>query len=90
MTLTPPATFSSQTYDQDDNTSITNDSIFHHRLDEITAGERPYLKKHLLHKISRENCSVIISYVLVMQTEISPSEGYRLDTIHKLKQLAES
>ena len=68
---------------------IPNDSIFDHRLELITAGARPYLKEHLLHKISRENCSSIINYILAMQTETGLSESYRLDTIHKLKQLAE-
>ena len=73
---------------QNEEDIIINDSIFDQRLDLITAGVRPYLKEHLLHKISRENCSVIINYILAMQTETSLSEGYRLDTIHKLKQLA--
>jgi hypothetical protein len=68
---------------------IITDPIFDHRLDLITAGARPYLKEHLLHRISRENCSIIISYMLAIQTETSMSESYRLDTIHKLKQLAE-
>jgi hypothetical protein len=66
-----------------------NDSILDGRLDLITAGARPYLKEHLLHKTSRENCSIIINYIIAMQTETSLSESYRLDTIHKLKQLAE-
>jgi hypothetical protein len=85
LTLTPVA--SSQFHEPD--AIIINDSIFDHRLELITAGARPYLKEHLLHKISRENCSAIINYILAMQTETNLSESYRLDTIHKLKQLAE-
>jgi integrase len=84
--LTPTAA-SSPIHEQD--AIIINDSIFDHRLDLITARARPYLKEHLLHKISRENCSVIINYILAMQTETNLSNSYRLDTIHKLKQLAE-
>jgi hypothetical protein len=68
---------------------IINDPILDRRLDLITAGARSYLKEHLLHKISRDNCSIIINYIIAMQTETSLSESYRLDTIHKLKQLAE-
>ncbi len=45
--------------------------------------------EHLLTKISRENCTIIINYILAMQTEVNPSERYRIDTIFKLKQLAE-
>jgi hypothetical protein len=45
--------------------------------------------EHLLTKISRENCTFIINYILAMQTEVNPSERYRIDTIFKLKQLAE-
>jgi hypothetical protein len=85
MTLTPP-TISTRIQKED---VIINDPLFDQKLDLITAGARPYLKEHLLHKISRENCSVIINYILAMQTEINPSDSYRLDTIHKLKQLAE-
>jgi hypothetical protein len=92
LTLNPPqpttTTASSQTRGQDD-VFIINESILDHRLDLITAGARPFLKEHLLHKISRENCLTIINYILAMQTETSLSESYRLDTIHKLKQLAE-
>jgi hypothetical protein len=65
---------------------------FERKLDEITeghAGRRQYLKDHLLNRISRENCLTIINYILDMQVEINPAERYRLDTIAKLKQLAE-
>ena len=79
MTLTP---ISSNIQKEDNN---INDPIFDHKLDLITAGARPYLKEHLLNKISRENCSVIINYILTMQTEINLSNSYRMDTIHKLK-----
>src|SRR5829696_7833519 len=71
---------------------IQEDPNFERRLDEITAGSgggRKYIKDHLLHRITRENCLIIVSYILAMQAEINPSERYRLDTIAKLKQLAE-
>jgi len=66
-----------------------NDPNFDRKLDYITAGGRPFIKDHLLHRISRENCTIIIDYILAMQTETSLSERYRIDTIFKLKQLAE-
>src|SRR5215208_4042926 len=77
------------------NTTITteNDVNFERRLNEITdgghSGKRQYLKDHLLNRITRENCLTIINYIMAMQVEINPSERYRLDTIAKLKQLAE-
>ena len=40
-------------------------------------------------KISRENCSIIINYIITIKTETSLSESYRLHTIYKLKQIAE-
>ena len=74
--------------------AITNNDLnlddpnFDRKLDLITAGARPFVKKHLLTKISKENCLNIIAYILAMQTEINPSERYRIDTIHRLKHLA--
>lgn len=66
-----------------------DDPNFERKLDLITDGAKPFLKEHLLTRISLENCLIIIAYILVMQTEINPSERYRIDTIHALKQLAE-
>lgn len=66
-----------------------DDPNFDRKLDFVIAGATPYLKKHLLNKITKENCSTIIDYILAMQTEIALSDSYRLDTIYKLKQLAE-
>ncbi|MFL6482800.1 MAG: hypothetical protein ACJ70R_07725 [Nitrososphaera sp.] len=43
----------------------------------------------MLTKISRENCTIIINYILAMQTEVNPSERYSIDTTFKLKQLAQ-
>ncbi|HKY11131.1 MAG TPA: hypothetical protein VJL79_04405 [Nitrososphaera sp.] len=70
------------------NTNL-DDPNFDRKLDLIIAGAKPFLKEHLLTRISKENCIVIIAYILAMQTEINPSERYRIDTIHKLKHLAE-
>lgn len=66
-----------------------NDPNFDRKLDLITEDARPYIKNHLLTRISRENCITIVNYMLAMQTEVGPSERYRIDTIYKLKLLAE-
>ena len=84
MTSTPSISSNIQKED-----ILINDPLHDHKLDLITAGARPYLKEHLLNKISRENCLTIINYILAIQTETTLSDSYRLDTIHKLKQLAE-
>jgi integrase/recombinase XerD len=68
---------------------IVNDPNFDRKFDQITAGARPYIRDHLLTRITRANCMVIIDYILALQTEVSPSDSYRIDTIFKLKQLAE-
>ena len=81
----PPISTSSATINDND----INDSLFDHKLNLITAGLRPFLKKHLLTKISRENCSTIISYIMAMQTEINLRDDYRLNIINTLKQLSE-
>lgn len=65
-----------------------SDPNFDRKLDIVTAGARPYIKQHLLTRIPRENCITIVNYMLAMQTEVGPSERYRIDTIYKLKQLA--
>jgi integrase len=59
------------------------------KLDAVTAGCPQYLKEHLLTKITKKNCKVIVDYVLAMQIEIGPSQTYRIDTINKLKFFAE-
>jgi integrase len=66
-----------------------NDPNFDRKFNLATEGARPFIKEHLLTRISRENCSTIIAYILAMQVEINPSERYRIDTIYKLKELAE-
>jgi integrase/recombinase XerD len=68
---------------------INDDPNFDRKLDLITAGAHPFLKEHLLTKISHENCSVIIHYILDFMTEVNPSQEYRIQTIFKLKRLAE-
>lgn len=69
--------------------SAVEDSLLDHTLNLITAELRPYLKENLLTKISRENCSTIINYVMAMQTETNLSGDYRLNVINTLKQLSE-
>src|SRR4051812_11087161 len=68
---------------------IEKDPNFERRLDVAVAGAKPFVKKHLLTKISRENCAVIVDYIIAMQTELNPSPSYRIDTIQKLKILSE-
>jgi integrase len=67
----------------------TDDVNFDRKLDIITAGATPFVKEHLLTKISRENCQTLVNYMLAMQTETSPMQTYRIDTILKLKYFAE-
>lgn len=59
------------------------------KLDAITAGALPHVKQHLLTKISRVNCNVIVDYISALQVEVGPSESYRISTIHALKHFAE-
>jgi integrase len=68
---------------------LLDDPNFDRKLDLITEGARPFIKKHLLERIPRENCQTIVAYILAMHTEIHLSDRYRIDTIFKLKQLAE-
>jgi hypothetical protein len=70
-------------------TTTTIDPNFDRKLEIVTAGARPYIKQHLLTRITRENCITIVNYILAMQTEVGPSERYRIDMISKLKLLAE-
>jgi hypothetical protein len=65
------------------------DPNFERKLDLVTAGGRPFVREHMLTRITRENCMIIINYIPALQTEVSPSGRYRIDTIFKLKQLAE-
>jgi len=70
-------------------TALEEDPNFDRKLDVITSGAGPFVKEHLLTKITRENCLTIVNYMLAMQTEVSPSQTYRIDTILKLKYFAE-
>jgi hypothetical protein len=65
------------------------DPNFEHRLDIAVAGAQPFVKDHLLTKITRANTAIIVAYILAFQTEVSPRQSYRIETILKLKQLAE-
>ena len=51
-----------------------DDPNFDRKLDLITAGARPYVKKLLLTKITRENCQTIITYILAFMTEVNPAQ----------------
>src|SRR5688572_1953545 len=65
------------------------DPNFDRKLDTITAGAPPHLKKHLLTRISRKNCQIIRKYILIMQTEVAPADSYRIGTIQTLKRFVE-
>ena len=71
------------------NMSDLDDPNFDRKFDLIIDGAKPYLKKHLRTRITPENLRIIVDYVMAFQTEVGPSQIYRLDTIYKLKQLAE-
>ena len=69
--------------------NLNDDPNFDRKFDLITDGAKPYLKKHLRTRITPENLQIIVDYIIAFQTEASPSQQYRVDTIYKLKQLAE-
>jgi integrase/recombinase XerD len=71
------------------NNNNGDDPNFDRKLDLITAGAKPFVKTHLLTKITPENCKTIVNYILAFQTEVSPSQNYRIDTVAKLKTLAQ-
>jgi len=78
---------SSRSREEDDNNII--DPNFDRKLDIITAGAPAYLKEHLLTRISQKNCQIIINYILAMQTEVGPTETYRINTVQSLKHFIE-
>jgi hypothetical protein len=69
--------------------SATEDLVFRRNLDQATEGLNDYVRKHLLEKISQENASIIVDYILAMHAEMRLSDNYRLNTIVTLKCLAE-
>ncbi|HKH86359.1 MAG TPA: tyrosine-type recombinase/integrase [Nitrososphaera sp.] len=69
--------------------SNSEDPNFDRKLDLVTAGAHPYIKEHLLTRITKQNCFTIITYVLGFMTEVNPSQEHRIITIYKLKLLAE-
>jgi integrase/recombinase XerD len=81
MTTTAPAAAAKE--------EMVSDVNFDRKFDLATEGVREYIKEHLRTKITKENCATIITYMLDMQTEVSPSQTHRTNTIYKLKQLAE-
>lgn len=85
----PPSPQSQPPQPPQSQTHYEEDPNFDRRLDEITHGASPYIRDHLVNRITRENCHTIISYIMAMQVEVNPSNQYRRDTIYKLKQLAE-
>jgi hypothetical protein len=41
---------------------VPNDPNFDRKLDLVTEGAMPFIKNHLLERISRENCATIVAY----------------------------
>ncbi len=41
-----------------------NDPNFDRKLETVTAGAKPFVKEHLLNKNTRDNCKVIVNYIL--------------------------
>ena len=74
---------------EDNNNNNNNEVNFDRKLDAITAGTKSFVKEHLLNRISKENCQIIIDYILAKQTEVSPRDEYRINVILKLKRFAE-
>ena len=68
---------------------LNDDPNFERKLDVTVAGALPHLKSHLLTKISRGNCQIIVNYILTLQTEVGPSDSYRISTTQALKHFAE-
>ena len=50
--------------------SATEDLVFRRNLDRATEGLNDYVLKHLLEKISQENASIIVDYILAMHAEM--------------------
>jgi hypothetical protein len=71
------------------NNNINEDPNHDRKLDLITEGAHLFLREHLLTRITRENCLTIIAYILVFMQESNPVEQYRVNTIFRLKRLAE-
>lgn len=66
-----------------------DDPNFERKLDQITADAQPFIKEHLLTRITHVNCQIIISYILDFMTETNPKPSTRIHTIQILKHLAE-
>ncbi len=61
---------------------------FERRLNEVCEGLPPYMKRHLLEKVSVENASTIIEYVQALRMEINLSIFYKQAVIDTLTTLA--
>ncbi|MFL6526355.1 MAG: hypothetical protein ACJ70Q_09475 [Nitrososphaera sp.] len=91
-TTTPPtpATTTRTTTVREGGNEVREDPVvFERKLDIATAGLHPYIREHLLTKISRENAAIIIDYILSMNSEIHLSNNYRQATIITLKNLVD-
>jgi hypothetical protein len=76
VTTNTTSTTTTTTFDEDPN--------FDRKLDLVTEGARSFIKEHLLTRITRDSCNIIINYIIVFQTETNPSEKYRIEILPKL------
>lgn len=80
---------SSASVSQPSSPTAVGDLVFERKLDQVTAGLSPFVRRHLLTRISRPNASIIVDYILAMQAEIHLSNTYRRDNVVTLKTLSE-
>ena len=53
-----------------DNGTI-DDPNFDRKLDLVTAGAHPYVKDHLLIRITKQNCLLLVNYVLAIRQSVN-------------------
>ena len=70
------------------NPDINSNRNLERRLDEVCEGLPPYMKRHLLEKISQENASTIVEYVQALRMETNLSIFYQQAVIDTLTTLA--
>jgi integrase len=64
-----------------------NNVLFERMIEVVTSGLIPYYQK-LLYKISQDNASTIVDYIMSMRTEVNLADNYRQNTISQLAQFS--
>jgi len=75
--------------EQENNNNDNNDPNFERRVDEITAGLNPYIKTHLLKKVSRANATIFINYIKAYMSESNLNDNSKQAAIVTLNHLSE-